>query len=67
MKVTADGFVWKLIDKKKAKQILMLELFELYALYNDGSESLILNLADLDDAFDNGDKVGIEVGNLNNK
>ena len=55
MKVTADGFVWKLIDKKKAKQILMLELFELYALYNDGSESLILNLADLDDAFDNGD------------
>ncbi len=67
MKVTDDGFVWKLIDRNKAEKILMLELFELYALYNDGSESLILNFADLDDAFDNGDKVGIEVGNLNNK
>ena len=64
MKVMDDGFVWKLINKDKAKQILMLGLFELYALYNDGSESLIQNFEDLDDAFDNGDKVGIEVGYL---
>lgn len=67
MKVTDDGFVWKLIDKEKAKKILMLSLFELYVLYNDGSESLIENFGDLDDAFDNGDKVGIEVGRIKNE
>jgi hypothetical protein len=65
MKVTDDGFVWKLIDKNKAKQILMLELFDLYALHNDGSESLILNFLDLDNALENGDCIGMEVGNLN--
>lgn len=67
MKVTDDGFVWKLIDKDKAKKILMLSLFELYVLYNDGSESLIETLGDLDDAFNNGDKVGIEVGRIRNE
>ena len=64
IKITADGFVWKLINKEKAEKILMLELFEIYTLYNDESESLILNFGDIEDAFNNGDKVGIPVGHI---
>lgn len=64
IKITTDGFVWKLINKEKAEKILMLELFEIYTLYNDESESLILNFEDIEDAFNNGDKVGIPVGHI---
>jgi hypothetical protein len=48
----------------KAKEISSLGLFELYILHADDSETLIENVADLDDALSNGLDIGIEVGRL---
>lgn len=36
--------------------------FEMYVLHEDGSESLILNLASIQEAIANGLEIGIEVG-----
>jgi hypothetical protein len=63
MKINKDGFVWKIVTDK-AKEIFSSGLFELYILHSDDSETLIENVADLDDALSNGLEIGIEVGRL---
>ena len=64
MKVTADGFVWLLVNEK-AKEIFNSGLFSLFVLYDDDSEALIEEFEDLDKALENGLSIGIEVGHLN--
>ncbi len=60
-----DGsrFVW-LIVNGKAKEIFSSGLFALYALHEDGSESLIQTDNELNNALEYGEDIGIEVGNL---
>jgi hypothetical protein len=62
MKVTADNFVWKLVTIEQAEFIFSLDLFPLYALYEDDSESLIENYDEIKEYTDNGCSLGIEVG-----
>ncbi len=55
------GFIWLLVNDK-AKEIFKSGLFELYQLWEDGSESLILTYTELQIAIDLGRNIGIEVG-----
>lgn len=65
IKVTKnDSFVWLLVSER-AKEIFASELFALYVLYDDDSESLIDDYEQLDNALANGLSIGIEVGFLN--
>jgi hypothetical protein len=64
MKVTADGFVWLLVNDK-AKEIWNNGLFELFILHEDDSESLVESWGQLDEALANALSIGIEVGQLN--
>jgi hypothetical protein len=59
-----DGFVWHVVTDK-AKEIYFSDLFELYALYDDGSESLIVGFDDLQTCLEFGLDIGIEVGRIN--
>jgi hypothetical protein len=59
-----DGFVW-LVVTDKAEDIYFSDLFELYALYVDGSESLIDSPEDLRVCLEFGLDIGIEVGHIN--
>lgn len=61
-KVLADGFVYLLVTHKAA-EVFHSGLFELYALHNDGSESLIETYAGLEEAMEMGEDIGIAVGN----
>ena len=65
MKVMNDGFIYKLVSGEKAKDIFALELFELYVVYEDDSESEIESQKDLNEALENGYDIGIAVGNIN--
>lgn len=58
-----DGFAW-LIVTDKAKEIFSSELFELYTLYDDGTEGLIETFEDLKMALDNGLDIGISLGHI---
>jgi hypothetical protein len=64
MKVMNDGFVYKLLDEEKAKDIFALGLFELYIIWGDDSESLATNWIQLDNAIRSGYDIGIEVGHI---
>jgi hypothetical protein len=64
MKVTKDGFVWKTVGYGMAVDIFQLEMFELYVLHEDDSESLISTHSELMEALGNGHTIGIEVGRL---
>ena len=59
-----NGFVWLLVTDK-AKEIHAFGIFELYALREDGSESLIEWRHQIDDALEQGLDIGIEVGHYN--
>ena len=59
-----DGFVW-LVVTDKAEEIYFSDLFELYALYPDGSESQIAGLEDLQTCLEFGLEIGVEVGYIN--
>ena len=63
MKVTADGFVWLLVNDK-AKEIWNNGLFELFILHEDDSESLVESWEQLDESLANALSIGIEVGHL---
>jgi len=63
MKVTKDNFVWKIVTNR-AKNIFISDLFDLYILYCDDSESVIETFEELNIALDNGYDIGIEVGKL---
>ena len=56
-----DQFVW-LVVTEKAKEIYLSELFDLYILYNDDSESLVEGFGQLIEAIEDGLDIGIEVG-----
>ena len=58
-----DGFVWLLVTDK-AKDVYMLGLFDVYALWEDGSETLIEKAEDLMLCLRDGVEVGIEVGHI---
>jgi hypothetical protein len=60
---TKDGFVWLEVSQK-SKEIFTSGLFDLYVLHNDGSESLVESYADINDAWECGLKICIEVGQL---
>ena len=62
MKVMNDGFVYKVVNGEKAKDIFALGLFELYILWDDDSESLIDTHNELNDALEKGYEIGIPVG-----
>ena len=59
-----DGFVW-LIVTDKAEKILQTGLFALYVLHDNGSESLVEGMFDINFAQMHGLEIGIEVGHLN--
>jgi hypothetical protein len=59
-----EGFVWFIVTNK-AKEIFKSGLFELYALYDNGSEGLITTEENLDQALKIGLKIGIEGGFIN--
>lgn len=62
MKVMKDRFVYKLVSSDKAKDIFSLGLFDLYVI---DSESLIDSIDELNEALENGNEIGIPVGNIN--
>lgn len=64
MKVTNSGFVWKLVDGEKAKDIFALGMFELYIIWTDDSESLVESWTQLNNALESGYQIGIEVGHI---
>jgi hypothetical protein len=59
-----NGFVW-LVVTDKAEELYFSDLFELYALYDDGSESLIESFEHLTTELDNRIEIGVEVGYIN--
>jgi hypothetical protein len=61
--IVRDGFVW-LSVADKAKEIFQSGLFEVYTLYNDGSERLCESYADINDALECGLDLAVEVGQL---
>jgi hypothetical protein len=63
MKITKDNFVW-LIVTDNAEEIWDKEVFDLYILYDDDSESLVENYKQLILAINEGFDIGIEVGHL---
>ena len=66
MKITKDGFIWKVITFDVAKVIISSGALEVYALWKDGSETLI-NVDDYDEFInfaESGVDFGIEVGKI---
>ena len=63
-----DGFVW-LIVTHKAREIWASDLFELFIIYDDGSEASVYGYG-IDTALEmvekHGLEIGIEVGYINN-
>lgn len=61
MIVTTDNFVWLNVTNKAED---LYDLFALYILYDDESESLINSKEELIEALETGKTIGIEVGQL---
>lgn len=61
----SDGFVWHIIPYELAKEVFGSGLFSVYKLHEDGSESLCESYADINDAYEYGLDLAIEVGHLN--
>jgi hypothetical protein len=63
VKVTReDGFVWLLVSAENARKLWEADVFSLYRLYADDSESLIESEAELESTIKGGYQIGIEVG-----
>lgn len=60
VKITSDNFVWHVLTEAEAKQAL--SKVEVFALYDDDSESLIESEAEIETHIRRGGYVGIEVG-----
>lgn len=58
-----DNFVW-LVVNKQAFDIYINNIFDLYILNDDGSESLVTEVEQILLAIDNGLDIAIEVGHL---
>jgi hypothetical protein len=63
IKVTKDNFIWKIVTHK-ARQIYQANIFELYILHHDDTESLVRSLDDIGFALLGNKQIGIEVGQL---
>lgn len=61
-----NGFVWLPITNK-AKEVFASQLFDVYKLHDDGSESLCESYADINDAIEYGIELAIEVGSIESK
>ena len=61
MQIIRNGFIWADVTKK-AREIYASGTFDLYALYDDGTESLIESPEDLEVCLGWGLDIGIEVG-----
>lgn len=48
VKITQDGFVWRLLDHEDAKLMFCMGHEEVYVLYNDESESLVESEIDIE-------------------
>lgn len=64
MIIQKGGFIW-LDVTDKAYTIFDTDLFDLYRLYDDGTESLILTEHNISDALYHKNRIAIEVGNYN--
>lgn len=60
VKITSDNFVWHVLTEAEAKQAL--GKVEVFALYDDDSESLIESETEIETHIRRGGYVGIEVG-----
>lgn len=56
-----DQFVWLLVTKK-AKEIYLSGIFDLFILHDDDSETLVEGFTQLSEALESGLDIGIEVG-----
>lgn len=63
MKKIVNDFVW-LIVTDKAKEIFNADLFQIYTLHDDGTESLIETFEDFNEALESGLEIGIEGGHI---
>ena len=61
-KTTREGFVWLLVTPRQAGKLWEAEIFTLYRLYSDGSESMVESEADLEPTIKGGYRTGIGVG-----
>lgn len=59
-----DGFVWFVVTNK-AKEVFNSGLFELFVVYDDGSEGLIEDYESLNKALEKGRTIAIEGGFIN--
>ncbi len=64
MKITKDGFIFKTLNSDEAKTVFSSGAFALYRLNSDDTESLIESFDELNECFENGIEIGIEVGQL---
>lgn len=58
-----NSFVWLLITEK-AKEVFASGLFEVYRLYDDGSEKLCESFEDISEAMSDGNDLAIEIGKI---
>jgi len=56
-----NDFIW-LIVTEKSKEIYLSEMFELYILHDDNTETLIEDFMQLNLALEDGEDIGIEIG-----
>ena len=61
--INVDGFIWLGVTAK-AWEVFKTGLFDVFVLNDDGSESEVEDLFDIEDAMTNHLKIGIEVGYL---
>lgn len=61
-----DGtkFVWRIVTAKEAAEIFNYTSIQIFALNQDGSESIIETRGDLNKAIDNVIDIAIEVGEI---
>ena len=63
IKIMEDGFVW-LIVTDVAEKLYYSNAVQLYRLYDDGTEALIENFRNLQNALEAGNDIGVEIAPL---
>lgn len=64
MKITKDGFIWKVITLQQAFEIWNGKTLEIYQLRDNDVEGLIESLEDLNECIHHNIQIGIEVGRI---
>ena len=62
IKVTEDNFVWKILNEGQAKFVFISGVFELYLLFDDGTDTLVESIDEIYVATKEGAQLVIEVG-----